>query len=151
LYLWTVEFEGGYLVNYVGETGRDLWSRLAENVAWSFGGREGAVSDPEQFRQGRAVTLATFNISEFLADYLRLSTAIYGVYQSYRMFVAPIQLEESVRKYVEAGIIRTLLSSGGRVAAFLGNTRLIRRSPEPLSARFVSGQRFHGIGEIIDC
>ncbi len=80
LYLWTIEYEGGYLINYVGETGRDLWSRLVENVAWSFGGRGGGVSDPVQFRQGRIVPLAQFCISEFLADYARLSAAIYELY-----------------------------------------------------------------------
>jgi hypothetical protein len=151
LYLWTVEFENGYLVNYVGETGRNLWDRLVEGLAWSFGGREGSISDPEQFRQGRAVTLARFSISEFLSDYPRLSAAIHGVYRCYRVFIAPTRLEKSVREYIEAGIIRTLQSSGGQVAAFLCNSRIKGRSPEPLSARFVTGQRFHGIGEVIDC
>ena len=151
LYLWTIEYDGGYLVNYVGETGRDLWSRLAEGVAYSFGGREGVISDPEQFRRGRPVPLATYSFAEFLADYPRLSVAIHGVYRSYRVFIAPVQLAESVRRFAEAGIIRSLRSTGGQVAGFLCNSRLIGRSPEPLAVRFRGGHRFHGLGELVEC
>lgn len=151
LYLWAIEYDGGYLVNYVGETGRDLWSRLAENVAYSFGGREGVISDPEQFRQGRPVPLATYSFAEFLADYPRLSAAIYEVYRSYRVFIAPTQLAEAVRRYAEAGIIRSLQASSGRVADFLCNSRLIGRSQEPLAVRFRGGHKFHGLGELIEC
>src|SRR5688572_22866992 len=68
LYLWTIEHDGGYLINYVGETGRDLWTRLVEDVAYSFGGREGIVSDPVKFRQGIATPFATWNFAGFLAD-----------------------------------------------------------------------------------
>jgi len=151
LYLWTVEIDDAYLINYVGETGRDLWSRLVENVAWSFGGREGCVLNPQEFRKGRIVNYATFSFSEFLADHRRLSSVILEVYQSYRVFVAPTSVSNDQRKFIEAGIIRTLRESGGTIAEFLCNTRLIGPSPEPLSARFVTRQRFHGLGERIQC
>lgn len=154
LYLWTVECQGGFMVNYVGEAGqgkKTLRSRLIENVQWSYAGNDGGVSDPVHFREGRRVLLREFDFPEFLADYAQLSSVIHEVYRSYRVFIAPLSVQDHVRRFVEAGIIRTLRAAGGTIAEFLYNKRLIGSSPEPLVARFRSRHRFHGLPEAIEC
>ena len=151
LYLWTVELADGYLNNYVGETGRTLRQRLGEDKKWSFDGNEGFVADPNEFRNGRIVTLARFNEQEFAADRDRLSSAIMDVYRIYRLFIAPGSFDKATRQYIEAGIIRMLRASTGVVADFLSNSRLIQPAPVPFVARFMGGHRFHGLDQVVPC
>lgn len=152
LYLWTVELNDGYLVNYVGETGRSFWERFAEHLTRSLAGREGIVSDPEQFRLGHIVTHTKWDyFVNYLSDYTRLSAVIYELHLSYRVFIAPTTVGEVVRKDIEAGIIKTLKCAGGQVAGFLSNRSRSKRLPERLSVKFVSSRRFHGIESIVEC
>ncbi len=68
IYLWTIELGDGYLVNYVGETGKGGQSfagRLAEDVRWDLGGQakgngraNGIVCDPDLFQEGQRVPIA---------------------------------------------------------------------------------------------
>src|SRR5437016_5592160 len=50
LYLWAVEFERGYLVNYVGKTIRPFAARLREHKKWSEAGRD--ICDPKRMALG---------------------------------------------------------------------------------------------------
>jgi len=151
VYLWAVEHQGGYLINYVGQTRNNLKVRQRDDVVWGLGGREGKVADPMQFRQGRLVILHTFTFSQFLADYAQLSAQTYETYQIMRVFIAPISVDDTIRSQIESGIIRSLKAAGGSVADFLKNKNTVSPSPTPLSAQITSGQHFHGLGQVIVC
>jgi hypothetical protein len=112
----------------------------------------GMVCDPELFQQGKRVPIAdAFTIKEFLADYLRLSAAIYKTYRCYRVFLGPTGEAAPIRKYIEAGIIRSIRRRGGEAAAFLSNLQLRHPSPEPFSVRMESPVQFHGLDSVIEC
>lgn len=162
IYLWTIEHADGYLINYVGETGKGGQSfsgRLADEVRWDLGGQAkgnmrttGIVCNPERFAQGERVPIAeAFTIKDFLADYPRLSSATYRVYCSYRIFLGPTEVDTATRKYVEAGIIRAIRNASGKVAAFLSNKQLIAPSPEPFGVRMESPVRLHGLDSRVLC
>ena len=62
VYLWCIEYEAAYLVNYVGKTWNSrgfayrLWPELQE---WRSGYYKGRV-DLEAFRRGRRIVASTF-------------------------------------------------------------------------------------------
>lgn len=156
LYLWTIEYERGYLINYVGKAGRgktkrSLAVRLKEDVQWAYSGNDGRVCDPALFRLGKIENSFRFSFPDFLADYQRISTRVHEVYCTYRVFVSPLELEDRTLELVEAGIIRCLRSSGGTSSSFLSNKRLIQASQQLFKARMVMPVFFHGLNESICC
>ena len=162
IYLWTIQHGDGYLINYVGETGQGKHTfarRLAEGARWDFGGKaEGndttteMICDPDLFPQGKRVPIAErFTIKEFLADYPLLSSALYRNYCCCRVFLGPTDVDRATRKFIEAGIIRTIRAVRGEADDFLSNRQLINPSPEPFRVRMESPVQFHGLNSVIDC
>ncbi len=160
LYLLTIEHEGGYLINYVGETGVNFRERpLRAGTAWSYGGRFNDQSkrsremvDPDQFAQGRRVVTETPTRQEFSYDYSKYQAQLDKIYKSFRYFLAPTFESESIRKSMEAGIIRTLLCSNDeKIRNFLYNINPRKQSPYPLQITMKSSVLFHGLGAAVNC
>jgi hypothetical protein len=162
IYLWTIRHGDGYLINYVGETGKGEQTfavRLADGVRWDLAGKakgnrrtKEMICDPDLFPQGKRVPIAErFSIKEFLADYSRLSSALYRNYCCCQVFLGPTEVDDTTRKFIEAGIIRTIRASRGEAAAFLSNRRLISPSPSPFRVRMESPVQFHGLNSMVDC
>ena len=162
IYLWAIQHGDKYLINYVGETGKGgqtFSGRLAEEIRWDLGGKAKGnctttemICDPDLFPQGKRVPIAErFTIKEFLADYPRLSSALYRNYCCCRVFLGQTDVDRATRKYIEAGIIRTIRAVSGEADDFLSNRQLINPSPSPFRVRMESPVQFHGLNSVIDC
>jgi hypothetical protein len=110
IYLWTVEFEGGYLTNYVGETIRPFPDRFLDHKKWYQSGKD--VCDPDLMAKGE----------NWLLDKPTIEQTI-KFFACYRLFLAPMDSSKEQLLRIENAIIRRLLIIGGKCKDFLGNKR----------------------------
>jgi len=125
IYLWTVRLPDGFLVYYVGETGRSLESRMFEHY------KEHAscmyhLYDPKRFARGEKVPLwpGRFDTSdrrtilECIQQHGRLSTVVAELTSLYRFLFAPLAGDQRIRRRVEAAIAYALYDVPGIVGMF---------------------------------
>ena len=159
IYLWTIAFDDGFLVYYVGETGRNHAVRLLEHY------REHAaamyhVYSPLEFLQGRKVPLwpgryekeNRKSLPECIAAYPHLNHAIHELTLGYRFFLAPLRCEARLRRRTEAAIADTLYSAPGVIGAFQDRgIRYDRRTSEegPVECRIKCSARIHGVPDVL--
>ena len=125
IYLWTVPQRDGYLIYYVGETGRSFQLRLLEHY------KEHAacmyhVYSPAEFARGEKICLWPGHYDpgdrksavECIAQYSKLCAPIRELTQLYRFFLAPLSCEERIRRRIEAAIAGVLYAAPGTPGAF---------------------------------
>jgi hypothetical protein len=125
IYLWTIPQRDGYLVYYVGETGRSFQLRLLEHY------KEHAacmyhVYSPAEFARGEKLCLWPGHYDpadkksavECIAQYSELCAPIRELTQLYRFFLAPLSCEERIRRRIEAAIAGVLYTAPGIPGAF---------------------------------
>lgn len=160
LYLLTVESAGGYLINYVGQTGRSFSQRpIKASIQWSYGKRfkdkmerSREMVDPDEFARGHRVVTETPTREQFDADYPRFERLLDQLYASFRIFLAPTDVDSPTRRLIEAGIIRELRQSGDpKVRDFLYNLSPSQPSRTPFKVTMRSETRFHGLGATFRC
>jgi hypothetical protein len=127
IYLFTVPFEGKYLVYYVGETGASFAIRLLQHVQSYLDGFY-RVFDPEEFARGRKVLLwggmwktdrrEPKLICDFINGHVELAPKILKFIEQFRIFLAPIEGDKRVRERLEAEIAKSLNQQGHLISSF---------------------------------
>jgi hypothetical protein len=134
LYLWTVDYDSGYLVNYVGKTIQGFSSRFYQHKKWYESGKD--VLDPDYLPKGEN-WLVENPSPELTIKFFAL----------YRVFVAAMSVDEGTLLEIEKAIVQKLLSAGGKCEAFLGNKQ--RGAVKAPSRRIPlkSQSLIHGMGD----
>ncbi len=125
IYLWTIPYREGYLVYYVGETGRSFTERLSEHAESYLTGRY-RIWEPAAFSRGEKVLLwdgmwrsdSRNTIGDFLARYPELSAAVHSLFGAMRLFLIPMEADARLRQRVEAALALGLRDREGIVGAF---------------------------------
>lgn len=127
VYLFTIPFEGKYLVYYVGETGVSFATRLLQHVQSYLNGFY-RIFDPEEFVNGNKVLLwggmwktdrrNPKLISEFIDRHEEFAPKILVFLKSFRIFLAPIDGDKRIIERIEAEIARSLNQQEGLIGAF---------------------------------
>jgi hypothetical protein len=127
VYLFTIPFEGKYLVYYVGETGDSFANRLLQHVQSYLNGFY-RIFDPEEFVKGRKVLLwggmwktdrrEPKLISDFIDRQTELAPKILLQLKRFRIFLAPIDEDKRIIERVEAEIARSLNQQEGLIGGF---------------------------------
>ena len=127
VYLFTIPFEGKYLVYYVGETGVSFANRLLQHVQSYLNGFY-RVFDPEEFVGGRKVLVwggmwktdrrEPKLICDFIDRQAELAPKILLFLKQFRIFLAPIGEDKRIIERVEAEIARSLNQQEGLIGAF---------------------------------
>ena len=125
IYLWTIETEEGYLVYYVGQTGRTFSQRMKEHFKEHLAGFY-HLNDPDEFRMGRRVSIwpglydveAKISLPTLGKKHSELSNNIYRLAKQYRFFFAPIKAETRVIERIESAIASYLYQQNGIVGSF---------------------------------
>lgn len=125
LYLWTVRFDDGYLVYYVGETGRSFETRFLEHYCEHASGMY-HVNYPAEFSCGEKVMIwpgrydptMKKSAKECILECLRLGEPITKLAYIYRFFLAPLSCETRIRRRIEAAIANTLYAAPSSVGLF---------------------------------
>ena len=157
IYLWTIPFEKRFLTHYVGETGRSFATRIIEHTRDYLNGFY-RVYDPRQFAEGKKKLVwggmwksgrrGPHLMLEFLNRYSELSTVIYEFLGQFRIFVAPLDVEERIRQRIEAAIANRLFEQPGLIGKFQDEDiryRPRRTDEEPISVKMVSFESILGL------
>ena len=127
VYLFTISYEGKFLIYYVGETGNTFANRLMQHVQNYLDGFY-RVLEPEEIVKWRKVLVwggmwkpdrkEPQLISEFLKLQSELSPKIVKFIEQFRIFLAPINEEKRTIERIESEIARSLSVQSGLIGDF---------------------------------
>lgn len=127
IYLFTIPFEGKYLVYYVGETGTSFATRLLQHIQNYLDGYY-RIFNPEEFGKGRKVLLwggmwktdrqEPKLICDFLEQNEELAPKIVKFIEQFTIFLAPISGDKRIRERIESEIAKSLNQQEGIIADF---------------------------------
>ena len=126
IYLWTIEHNDSFMVDYVGETGHSFAQRTKEHIQAYLSG-EYRILDPDLFVTGIKKYIweglwrkeRRYKISKFIDRQMELLPVIHKLLMSYRLFVAPFKTKEKrSRKRIESALVQHIKSSSREAAEF---------------------------------
>jgi hypothetical protein len=125
IYLFTVPLPDGYLIYYVGETGRTFRDRLFEHYTEHASGMYHVYS-PAEFARGEKIMLwpGRFDMAcrkpkrECIAAYPELCVPIWEMTRMFRLFLAPLACDTRLRRRIEAAIANALYATPGVIGNF---------------------------------
>lgn len=116
IYLWTVQFRGGFLINYIGETGTSFSRRMKDHMIQCLGGNY-RICDAERLLEGKKKILwngvwrkGTRDLLPMFVDemYVKLAPQIRDYLRVLDVFVAPIEIDRRTRRRIEGSIAFSL-------------------------------------------
>jgi hypothetical protein len=137
IYLFTVAYENGYLVDYVGETGQSFRQRLTEHVRGYLGGEyriyeasSYTESDNKLIWGGTWLRDRRDRMGEFIARYDELAPRISEYIKLFQIFLCPTKLEHRLRQRVESAVALSLYEQPGLIGSFQGPETRISYRPK---------------------
>jgi hypothetical protein len=127
VYLWTVRFRDGFLINYVGETGTSFYRRMKDHMIQSLGGNY-RICDAEQLLKGRKEILwngmwrkGTRDLMPVFVDekYVELAPRIRNFLRVLDIFIAPIETDRRTRRRIEGAIAFSLREQADPVGSIV--------------------------------
>jgi len=125
IYLFTIPLPHGYLIYYVGETGREFRVRLCEHykehasaMYHIYSPAEFAHGEKRLLWPGRYDSTNRKSARECIENYARLCESIREMAFMFRFFLAPLSCEDRNRKRIEAAIALGLYRAPGIVGTF---------------------------------
>jgi hypothetical protein len=134
LYMFTIKKKDGYLIHYIGETGRSFESRFTEHISCYLSGRY-KIFAPDDFSNGDLknviwnVEKGEYKMNEFLLKHDFLCKDILKFLSVMELFLSPIEVSEGIRKRIE-GAIATMLKENPAAKAFLDVKRHSHKKPK---------------------
>jgi hypothetical protein len=155
IYLWTVRFQDGFLVNYVGETKTSFHKRMKDHMIQCMGGNY-RICDAEWLLKGERKILwngmwrkGTRNLMPvFVERYVELAPKIKAYLQVLDIFVAPVQVDKRIRRRIEGAIAFSLRQKLAPVGSFITEDvrYLSRKDGEtPIQVMIGSNERLLGL------
>jgi hypothetical protein len=158
-YLFTIPFDGKYLIYYVGETFASFATRLLQHVQSYLNGFY-RVFDPDEFVKGRKVLLwggmwktgrrDPRLISDFIKEQAELSSKILQFIEQFKIFLAPIEEDNRVIERIEAEIAKSLNQQDGLIGDFQDNDvryRLTRTDEQQFRVEMTFPKSIMGLKE----
>ena len=150
VYLWVVETDEGYLVYYVGETGRRFSDRLAAHARGYLSG-EYRIYEPERFREGTKILIwpGTWQphtkhlVPVFMTRYVEMAPKVLEFMATLFFFMCPFEAPRRDRRRIEAAIAGALYDQPPPVGGVPGDGDTLRpperrREPDRCGAQDTS-------------
>jgi len=139
LYLWAVPYiQGGYLVTYVGETGKTFGRRMKDHFIQTVGGNY-RICDPDLLVKGETKVLwnglwrkgTRDKLSEYLEKLEELAPIIQKGLQTEIVFLALIKSDRRLRQRIEGAIAGHIKSQAPPILSVLPqDVRYYQRSAD---------------------
>lgn len=115
IYLWTLKYGNGYLVDYIGETGKAFQQRMKEHLIETLGGYY-RICDPDMLLQGKERIIwnglwregTRDKIVEFIKNYENLAPIIKRYIEIHDIFLAPLTIDRRKRVLIEGNIAKII-------------------------------------------
>ena len=155
IYLWSVNIDAEFLVDYVGETGQSFSQRMKDHMIQCLGGNY-RICEPLLFSQGKRELIwnglwqkeVRDCIPDFVDNYIELAPKIKEYLELLRVFVAPIETTPRIRRRIEGAMAFSLREQPSPVGTFIGDAiRYSRRSvdEEPIEVSISCSHRILGL------
>jgi hypothetical protein len=148
-----------YRITHLGQTGTSFYARLKEHVIQTLGGNYRIV-DPQALSRGETKVLwnglwrpgTHQKLPEFLRDSTRYIEAAKTCFRIEMVFVAPLDLEERMRKRIEGAIAKTIRKDPVASSLFPPDVRSLGRltTEAPATVRIVAPARILGLPEQLE-
>lgn len=156
VYLWTVPYQDGFLINYVGETGASFSRRMKDHMIQCLGGHY-RVLDAEHMLEGKKRILwngvwrkGTRDLLPMFVDekYIELAPRIRDYLRVLEIFIAPIETDRRTRRRIEGSIALSLRGKAEPVGSFVSeDVRYYGRKKDetPIQVSITSSARLLGL------
>ena len=115
IYLWTIRYKNGYLIDYIGETGNTFRQRMKEHLIEILGGNY-RICDPDMLLQGKEEIIwnglwrkgTRDRIGEFIKNYKSYAPIIKRYIEIHDIFLAPLTVDRRKRQLIEGNIAKII-------------------------------------------
>jgi hypothetical protein len=142
IYLFTIAYKyiDGFLVDYVGETGRTFRQRIKEHLIATMGGNY-RICDPEKLSEGKEEIIwnglwrkGTKNkITNFIDIYENIAPIVKRYIEIHQIFLAPIAIDKSKRRLIEGELANAFRRQKLPVTSLLPSDIRYRHTSKKLS------------------
>ena len=159
VYFWAIKVGDGYRLTHIGQTGTSFYHRMKEYIINTLGGNY-RICDPDALARGETKLLwnglwregTRERLPEFLRDSSRLFEAAKRNLMLEQIFVAPLDVEDRMRRRIEGAIAKSVRKDKTASSLFPPDVRVLGRLTTevslPVSIRV--GKKVLGLPEQLD-
>jgi len=155
IYLWSVNIDDGFLVDYVGETGQSFSQRMKDHMIQCLGGNY-RIWEPLLFSRGKKELIwnglwkkeVRDCIPDFVDNYIELAPKIKEYLELIRVFVTPFETTTRIRRRIEGAIALSIREQPSPVGTFIeSDIRYNRRGvdEEPIEVSISCNHKILGL------
>lgn len=159
VYLWTIKYKDGYLIDYIGETGRTFFLRMKEHLIQCLGGND-RVCDPKTLPIGKNKIIwngmwrkgTRDSMPDFIDKYVVLAPKIQQYVKLVKIFVAPIDAKQRILQRIESALYFELRNNKEPISTFQDDDiRYLPKRPNEKAFRveISCAHKLHGIPTVI--
>lgn len=159
IYFWAIKVGDSYRVTHISQTGTSFYQRMKEHIINTLGGNY-RISDADALAHGEMKILwdglwregKRERLPEFLRDSTRLLEMAKRNLKLEKIFVAPIQTEDRMRRRIEGAIAKTIRKDKLASSLLPPDIRVLGRltTESPLPIRIVTPVKVLGLPEQLD-
>jgi hypothetical protein len=122
IYIWTIEFEEKFYIEYIGETGKSFTERTKEHMYKTLGGNYHVLDIEKVKAEGKPIYSWEGNGKEgfghFMNLYLDKAPKILEYISALNIFLAPFESEKRERKLIEGNLAKYIYNQNETVNRF---------------------------------
>ncbi len=159
VYFWAIKVNDSFRITHIGQTGTSFYQRMKEHIINTLGGNY-RISDPDLLGRGEVKPLwnglwregTRQQLPEFLRDSTRLFEAAKRNLKMERIFVAPLEIEDRMRRRIEGAIAKQIRKEKSAGSLFPPDIRVLGRltMEAPIPVRIVTPVKVLGLPEQLD-
>jgi hypothetical protein len=159
VYLWAIRVGEAYRITHIGQTGTSFYQRMKEHIINTLGGNY-RISDSEALAKGESKVLwdglwregRRECLPEFLQDSSRLFEEAKRNLKLEKIFIAPLEVEDRMRRRIEGGIAKEIRKDKVASSLFPADIRVLGRltTESAIPIRIAAGVKILGLPEQLD-
>jgi hypothetical protein len=159
VYFWAIKVGDSYRLTHIGQTGTSFYHRMKEYIINTLGGNY-RICDPDALARGETKLLwnglwregTRERLPEFLRDSSRLFEAAKRNLMLEQIFIAPLDVEDRMRRRIEGAIAKSVRKDKTASSLFPPDVRVLGRltTEVPIPVRIRVGKKVLGLPEQLD-
>lgn len=159
VYFWAIKVNDSFRITHIGQTGTSFYQRMKEHIINTLGGNY-RISDSDALGRGEVKSLweglwregHRERLPEFLRDSTKLLEAAKRNLKMEKIFVAPLDTEDRMRRRIEGAIAKQIRKDKVASSLFPPDIRVLGRltTEAPIPIRIVTSVKILGLPEQLD-
>jgi hypothetical protein len=159
VYFWAIKVGDSYRLTHIGQTSTSFYQRMKEYIINMLGGNY-RICDPDLLGRGEMTPLWNGlwreGTRECLPEFLRASTSLHEAAKRNlkleKIFVAPLTVEDRMRRRIEGAIAKQIRKDKTAASLFPDDIRVLGRltTEAPIPIRIVTPVKILGLPEQLD-